>query len=331
MDKNILCSISTKGRYDTTLPMCLFGIINQTKLPDHLIIFDDNDEPSDLREKELYRNIFLIMDQKGISWEVVFGEKKGQHYNHQKANKWGYEWVWRVDDDCIPSPTVLENLYKEAKMGVGCVAGSVITPQWNLTEASKKRASGKIEDVYNAFNKQWFEINEVEEVEHVHCTFLYRAGVVDFNLALSKVAHREETIFSYEMHKKGYKNLIVPNATTYHMKSTNGGIREGVFRLYSNDETIFRQVVNAGYLIVLDSGIGDHIVFESIMSEVIEKYEKVTIACCYPEVFDDWNVELISIGDAKCIIDIDQQNIYKCMADWKWEGSLENAYRKLYL
>lgn len=330
-NKEILCSISTRGRYDTTLPLCLIAVMNQTKLPDHLIIFDDNEEVQDLREKDIYKNLFLMMDAKGLSWEVVFGKKMGQHHNHQMANKRGYEWVWRVDDDCIPDTNVLENLYKATSLDVGCIAGSVITPEWNLPEADKKKASGKIEDIYHSQNKQWYKIDEQEEVDHVHCTFLYRAGVVDYNLLLSKVAHREESLFSYDFIKKGYKNLIVPDAVTYHLKSSKGGIRDGMAELYGHDEEIFRSHLNVGYLIVLDAGIGDHLVFESIMDEVLEKYNKITIACCYPEVFDDWSVDCISIADARRISNIDDQNIYKNMIDWKWEGSLQNAYRKLYL
>ena len=49
MDK-ILCSVATRGRYHTTLPLVLEAIMNQTKLPDKLVIFDDNDEPQDMRK-----------------------------------------------------------------------------------------------------------------------------------------------------------------------------------------------------------------------------------------------------------------------------------------
>ena len=331
MNKEILCSVSTKGRYETTLPLCLSSIINQTKLPNHLIVFDDNDEPKDLRDIEIYRNLFGIMDLKGLSWEIVYGQKKGQHFNHQIANKWGYKWVWRVDDDCIPNPNVLENLYKGVDYNIGCIAGSVITPWWNMLESDKVNASGKIEDIYSSSNKQWYKIDVIEEVDHVHCTFLYRAGVVDYNLNLSRVAHREESLFSYEFIKKGYKNLLVPNAISYHLKSQTGGIRDGLVELYEHDERIFNESINVGTLIVLDSGIGDHFVFESILDDVIKKYKKVTIASCYPEVFKGYKVNNISIADASKIVDMTSQNIYKNMADWNWSSSLQDAYRKLYL
>ena len=39
-NKNILCSISTRGRYDTTLPLAIASAMNQTLLPDKLIIFE---------------------------------------------------------------------------------------------------------------------------------------------------------------------------------------------------------------------------------------------------------------------------------------------------
>ena len=337
-DKEILCSISTRGRYFTTLPTVLFAVINQSKLPDHLVLFDDNDEDKriDLREHEIYQHIFKLLDIKGITWEVIFGQCKGQHYNHQIANTMGYKWVWRVDDDVIPEPNVLKELYahthESATVKIGAVGGSIICPLWNLDieHPENNNVSGKIEDIYTSQNPQWFKIKQYQEVDHLHCSFLYRAGIVDYNLNLSKVAHREESIFTYQLKQKGYKIVIVSNANSYHLKSSEGGIRDGISELYQNDERIFNSILGIGYLVVLDSGIGDHIVFKSILPELKEKYGKITIACCYPFVFDQ-DEDIISIGQAKNIIDIDNHNIYKFMAENNWTGSMQDAYRKLYL
>ena len=39
-----------------------------------------------------------------------------------------------------------------------------------------------------------------------------------------------------------------------------------------------------------------------------------------------------SIAEAEMLFgNLDQWNIYKKMDEWKWKGSLENAFRKLYL
>jgi len=60
----ILCSVATRGRYFTTLPLVLNAIINQTRLPDKLIIFDDNDDPQDMRKEMLYTMRLLICGRK---------------------------------------------------------------------------------------------------------------------------------------------------------------------------------------------------------------------------------------------------------------------------
>ena len=76
MMPKILCSVATRGRYQTTLPLVLNAIMNQTKLPDKLVIFDDNDEPQDMRNVAMYQHFFQILDYKKIAWEWVFAEKK---------------------------------------------------------------------------------------------------------------------------------------------------------------------------------------------------------------------------------------------------------------
>lgn len=318
----ILCSISTKNRYDTFLPLAIQSVINQTRLPDKLVIFDDNDNPIDLREKPVYRYLFSVLDKKDIRWEVLFGAKKGQHYNHQIANTMGYEWVWRVDDDNSPEPNVLENLVSHVSDKVGAVGGSVLTTDWGIDPIN---ATGKIENIDSEPNIQWGLIKKVQEVDHLHCSFLYRAGIVDYNLGLSKVAHREETLFTYQLKQKGYRNLIIPNTITWHAKSSNGGIRsDNIIELYQQDEQIFKNIVGLKDKtpVVLDCGMGDHIIFKKVLQDI----PNPVVYSCYPEIIPG-----LSIAEAvRMLGDIDSFNIYKKMNDWNWKDSLENAYRKMY-
>ena len=125
---SVLCSVATRGRYHTTLPLTLNAIINQTKKVDKLVIFDDNDEPQDMRKELVYSYFFQMLTIKGIAWEWVYAGKKGQHYIHQMANGMGFDWVWRVDDDAIPEPNVLQNLFNYAHKNVGAVGGAILTP-----------------------------------------------------------------------------------------------------------------------------------------------------------------------------------------------------------
>ena len=297
--------------------------MNQTKLPDKLVIFDDNDEPQDMRKEMVYQYFFQILDAKGIAWEWVCALKKGQHFSHQAANTMGYEWVWRVDDDAVPEPNVLENLWQWADDTVGAVGGSVLTPPYM---PDTNNVTGEIDNINDEPNIQWGKINAVKYVEHLHCTFLYRAGIADYNLGLSRVAHREETLFTYTLFKKGYKILVVPNAVTWHMKNPEGGIRsETNTQLYQHDEQIFRNIL--GYrdrtIVVLNSGIGDHIVFNHVLPSI----KNPVVFSCYPEVTPGRPLkEAIELFG-----DLEPWSIYKKMSQWKWEDSLENAFRKMYL
>jgi GT2 family glycosyltransferase len=319
----VLCSIATRGRYQTTLPLALNAIINQTKLPDKLVIFDDNDEPEDVRNNNIYQHLFSIMDYKGIKWEWVYAAKKGQHHIHQSANRMGYDWVWRVDDDAIPEPNVLAELYSWINKDVGAIGGAILTLPIN-PDTSKN--TGKIEDIDKEPNIQWAEIKKLKEVEHLHCSFLYRAGVHDYNLGLSRVAHREETLFTYGLYLKGYTILAAPYANTWHLKNPQGGIRsESNQQLYHHDELIFRNTLayKDKKIVVLNVGMGDHIVFKRVMPDITN----AEVFTCFPDI-----VPGRPISEAMSLFgDIDQWSIYKKMAEWKWTDSLENAFRKLYL
>lgn len=326
----ILCSISTKGRYDTTLPLALQSIIMQTRLPDKLVIFDDNDPPKDMRDVHIYQQLFHMMNLKGLDWEWVYAERKGQHYNHDKANKMGYEWVWRMDDDTIAEPDTLDILFTYANASasfdrkVGAVGGSILTPPFIRGIV----ATGKIEDIDSEQNIQWDYIKEVRSVDHLHCSFLYRAGIHDYDLSLSKVAHREETLFTYGLKQRGYEILVVP-AVTWHMKNNTGGIRTGAKEMFDHDEQIYRDTIKikpdlSKTIVVLDCGMGDHIVFKHVLPEI----KNPVVYSCYPDI-----VPGKSIAEARAILGpkMEDYNIYRRMDLWNWKGSLADAFRRLYV
>lgn len=318
--KQVLCSISTRGRYDTTLPLAIQSVLMQTRLPDKLVIFDDNEDPRDMRDVQLYQYLFQLMDLKGLAWEWVYAEKKGQHYNHDKANKMGYEWVWRMDDDTIAEPDVLEQLMSYTSPRVGAVGGSILTPPFGTGFV----ATGKIEDIDREQNLQWDYIKSVRSVDHLHCSFLYRAGIHDYDLSLSRIAHREETLFTYGLKKLGFDILVVP-AVTWHLKNKAGGIRDGVLEMFQHDEAVFQRTLsNPGKtIVVLDCGMGDHIVFKHVLPLIKDP----VVFTCYPDI-----VPGNSIAEARALLGdaTEQYNIYRKMDEWNWTGSLEDAFKKLY-
>jgi len=325
----VLCSVATRGRYFTTLPLVLMAILNQSKLPDKLVIYDDNDDPQDMRKEFLYQHFFHMLSIKGVAWEWLYATRKGQHHIHQRANqkavREGFEWVWRVDDDAVPEPNVLEELYRWTTQWpqLGAVGSHIWTPPNIPTTAG---VTGRIGNIDSEPNIQWGKFNVAQEVDHLHCSFLYRAGVADYNTGLSRVAHREETLFTYQLVQKGYSVLVVPKAITWHLKNPQGGIRsENKIEMFAHDERIFRNILDhrAQTIVVLNCGLGDHLVFSKVLPDV----RNPVVFTCYPEV-----VPGRSIAEAQQLFgSLEPYNIYGKMDLWKWKGTLEEAFRKLYV
>ena len=128
-------------------------------------------------------------------------------------------------------------------------------------------------------------------------------------MELSPVGHREETMFTYEIKRAGYKVLIDGEATIWHLRAPQGGIRsyEHDF-LWQHDEKIFARKLaeynikaKESKLIVLNNGLGDHYAFKMMLPELKQKYadKRIVIAASYPDVLADEGVEIISIADAE--------------------------------
>jgi glycosyltransferase involved in cell wall biosynthesis len=324
----ILASLCTRGRYDNYLPMALAAIANQTRPPDHIIIYDDNDTDKfqDITKREDYKYLFAMMDEKGITCYIEYGQKKGQHFNDERANTAGYPLVWRIDDDCVPEPDVLEKLEAQMKDDVGAVGPSILTPPLGQSDVR----SSSIDHMY-AQNEQWFRIEKTKEVDHLHCSFLYRAGIAHFDLRLSNKSFRGETMFTYSLKLKGYKILITPGVV-WHFKSNQGGTRtDAQMKDYENDQLIFDKWLSFARrkkkLYVLEGGLGDHYLFR----QAIEPAPNSIISCCYPEVFADrTDCEIVSIAQAKEWVDIKDYNVYEWAFHNDFKGHIIEATRKLY-
>lgn len=344
---NITVGIATKDRYDM-LSHCLLSIAMQTYLPIECIIVDDTIEPKNLTEIQLYRYIFQLFDDKGIKWRVIFGVHKGQHFSHQIVQDEAKgDWIFRIDDDEIAEGGVLQWLkfnIGDGSKNIGAVAPIVLLPN---AEFNKGRIDRNDINNLSLPNYQWFKypksgITSWTLHDHLYSCFLYKKGITTYELNLSPVAHREETIFSYKINRAGYKLIVADEAVVHHFRSDTGGIRSHQDKsYYDHDEGVFRSLLSlwnvnpeAKKVVVLDSGIGDHFAFKHILPELKTKHKKIQIASCFNDVFfDEPDIELISIADAYNIFwgCIDEFNIYRKMIDWQWKGNLVEAFHKLYL
>ena len=112
---NVTIGIPTKNRY-STLVLTLQSVALQTVKPDSVIIVDDTDNPTDLRTLPEYQSVFQLFDAKGVAWQVVFGRKFGQHHSHQMVQEMAAtDFIWRIDDDEVAEPNVLEELLSQMR------------------------------------------------------------------------------------------------------------------------------------------------------------------------------------------------------------------------
>lgn len=336
----VTCGIPTRNRYDV-LSHCLLSIAFQTVTPIEVIIVDDTDNPTNLTTLPLYEYVFRLLDEKGIKWRVIFGKKKGQHHSHQTIQEIAEgDLVWRIDDDEMAEPDCLEKLLSCMEDGVGAVAPLVLNPH------PQRLPDGYTNDIHNMQmpNIQWFKWKGIKEVDHLYSSFLYRKGIVKFDLSLSNKAHREETIFTYSLKRAGYKLIVNADAREWHWRMSQGGIRsDNNEQDYHADEGIFQSLLSVWgvtqedrKIVVLDCGIGDHWAFKNILPEMYKKYGKLTIAACFPDVFfDEPDLKIISIADAKMMYgNIDAWQVYKLLWEAGDKGEkmhLIDGFKKLYL
>jgi len=326
----ILTYICTRGRYDSTLPMAMLSLINQTRRPDKLIVFDDNTDQDkrDPRQMEHYMYLFKLMEQKGIPWEWVWAKKLGAHHSHEMANTAGFDLAWFIDDDCVAEPTCLEMLLKEMHPNVGAVGGLILQPP--AAPLPSGLENNKIHRL-DLPNIQWFVWDGPSRpVEHIYSQFLYRCDIVHHDLRLSSVVFRGETMFTHSLLLKGYQLLVTPKAVTWHFQ-TSGGVHSGQKQEnWAHDEAIFREWLafaeKGRKIFVFNGGLGDHL----MALQALEIPKGAIVSCCYPDVFKGMDVEVISIAAAERIVDINPYDVYAWAGRRQWTGHLIDAYKALY-
>jgi SAM-dependent methyltransferase len=350
----VTAEVCTKDRYTTTLPLTLSAIINQTHKPDKLKIYDDG-EQKDLREMSPFNGLLALASDNKIDWEIVHTPRKGQVTNHQHClDQATTDFIWRVDDDEIPEPNCLQVLLDTVRdsgphagdwmENVGAVGGLVHHPA-SVSPLPAIGVDGSLNDVLRGLNLQWFQWNgSVRETQHLYSTFLYSVAAAKdaggYPRDLSTVGHREETIFSHQLARAGYKVLVTPYTKTYHLREATGGIRSfSDTQLWEQDEQIFQAYLRAWNiptidtkLIVCDFGLGDHLILKAIWPELKRKFpeRKWTLALCFPEVFkQETDITVISIADAKLLLGnkFPDHSVYKHC----WDNNFERPMAEVML
>jgi len=285
---HITCSVATRGRYHLTLPTTLQSIISQQRPPDKFILVDDNtpEERTDLRKDPVLTPLLSVMARRckdGV--EVLKGPNRGPHANHELVRKEARELVWRVDDDECPMPDVLGRLERffTGKEGIrtgaacGCVHNHRIRPNPYASSALPILRSRK--------NVQWFTWPEgtvMDNLAHIHSTYLYRAQAGTFIQDYSPVGHTEETRHTLNMKMMGFRLFFDADAVTMHYRQPSGGIRSASkAEMWQRDETNFNKWCDSlpvDWVMPVDfiphQGVGDAFALRKALPKILSQYEK---------------------------------------------------------
>lgn len=248
LDNRVNCVVCTRGREFRTLPLTLMSILQQTVKPDFLNIYDDNDRVNLLAEP-MYDHIFNLLERSGIKWQFHQSQDKGQVYNHQKAfNESPCDLIWRVDDDVIPRSNCLEVLKRLISDRQVAAVGPLIITKGFEEKFPIRTCSSRLIDIDSHPNQQMAARSSVNKeasweggVEHLHCSFIFDKTKFGegYPKGLSRVGHREETIFTMQAFFNGHKLMITGMTDCYHLKDDKGGIRDGQEEMFENDQKVY--------------------------------------------------------------------------------------------
>jgi len=340
--------ICTRDRTFTTLPMAVQSVLAQTKLPEKIIIYFDG-KPVDITKHPLWVYITNHIRHKNVQYVFSQTQSVGQVKNHEAARILSTtDLIYRLDDDEIMEPDVLEKLHKVIMSDeqIGAVGPLVLNPN-NPPSRPPSFAKNKIEEInFFCINLQWFRPvkSDLIDVDHLHSSFLYRVSASSpYCDKLSIKGHMEESMFSYEIKRNGFKVLVDPKSVVWHYRNPEGGIRshdaptpEQDSAMFASDEMVFREKIKEWgikpkefHLISSMFGIGDSLLLRSLLPE-IQKYQNrnLIIVTTHPEIFDGYEVMdpysadigLKSIGD-----NLERYNAYNWCSRNNWQGTFKDA------
>jgi len=252
----VLIAIATKNR-PTHLTALLTSIFNQTYRNFDVFIFDNGDGDEILNNGALNKQMELLRARGHAACIWKNSPSQNAPDTHQKllekANESEYEYVFKLDDDCILENNTLEILMDsiQADPKVGAISCPILNPSIPKTHQIMPMdyPEQTLANLYH--NRQWTWKKNLasEEVEHLHSSFIYRTKAMNeiggFPSGLSKVAFREETLSTYPMFLNGWTLIYDPNPTIWHMKADMGGCRDNnIEGLYITDEAEFRNRIN---------------------------------------------------------------------------------------
>jgi GT2 family glycosyltransferase len=199
------------------------GLNQQTHKPDKIIIINNNSTDGTLEwllELQNNSNDVLVITQKNV------GSSGGQYRGSKTAFELGYEWIWIMDDDVVPTPNCLEELIKHSTPELVC------HPLEIAFEGGVWNVDIKKINISNPFISIWKEMLPKEEYYQsslVSVDAVTFEGPIFHRSIFEKVGfpekkffiYADDTEFSLRLRKIGIKFVIVQNAVLHRLLPYN--------------------------------------------------------------------------------------------------------------
>lgn len=124
--KNVIAVVVTYNRCEL-LSETLAAIESQSAKPSHIVLIDNNSTDN---TEQVVASIPLSVDIQYVRLDKNIGGAGGFKLGMQRAYAMGADWLWCMDDDCVPHSNALEKLLsvleEEPKEAVGFLASRVL-------------------------------------------------------------------------------------------------------------------------------------------------------------------------------------------------------------
>ena len=230
MKQEKICAVVVTFNRQIILSRCLNGLLSQTRLPDMIIIADNASTDG---TEEMLKDKFLnnpLIDYFNLGTNM--GGSGGFHYGAKKAFSEGYDWVWLMDDDCVPTDECLEKLISEIE-DIQNIYSPII-----LSIEDRKRVLWGIKAKVNSGNK------EVSTLPFngflIHRDSLKSLGYPQKEFFI----YGDDTEFNMRAKAYGKKIIMVTNSIMFHpYKNDVKGLK--IYRMFLNKLWTYYKLRNA--------------------------------------------------------------------------------------
>ncbi|MGE5314077.1 MAG: glycosyltransferase [Acidobacteriota bacterium] len=204
---------------------CLLCLRNQTRIPDAIIVVNNGSTDGTAEWLSEQRDIIVITQQNT-------GSSGGQHSGIGEACRRGYDWIWCMDDDCMPQASALEELHcivrRYNASPIGFLSSRVL---WTDGSDHVMNLPGFF------FNRNrwnfigWDRYKEpacrIDAASFVSCLFS-REAVESVGLPECGYFIWYDDL-EYTVRFRGFCNFFVPSSIVLHATKRNGGTGIGAF------------------------------------------------------------------------------------------------------